>query len=589
MQLLQSYSSSVDLTGLFTLALTVGLMGCTTPEPPQVIRPTPLPQDPLIQVYLNRGVAVSYTEPYRHYTRDGSNLEQVLIDAIAAARSTVDIAVQELRLPGIAQALVERHRAGVRVRVILENTYSKPYSQFTPAEVAQLPEREQNRYQEARRLFDLNQDGQISQDEAHQRDALVILDKAQVPRIDDTADGSAGSNLMHHKFLVVDGQTVVVTSANLTTSDVHGDFQSQHSRGNANNLLKLASPELAGLFTQEFNYMWGDGPAGKPDSRFGVKKPFRPAQSVRVGSTLVEVQFSPTSQAIAWDQSSNGLISKTLVSATRSIQMALFVFSDQPLVDRLDRVRLRGVEIKALIDPGFAYRSYSEALDMMGISLMDDCRLETSNRPWKPAIATVGVPRLTPGDLLHHKFGVVDQQTVVTGSHNWTAAANTGNDETVLVIHNPIVAAHYHREFERLYVNAILGAPPAIQKKASAQTQQCQTAQVRTLPSGTPSVPSIGEQVQGQVQPTVTLSRQRTGDRPQGTAKPVNESTLAQRINLNTATISELEQLPGVGPSLAKRIVAARQKKRFQSLADLDQVSGVGPKLLEKLKNHVEW
>ncbi|MCY7276993.1 MAG: ComEA family DNA-binding protein, partial [Phormidesmis sp. CAN_BIN44] len=58
---------------------------------------------------------------------------------------------------------------------------------------------------------------------------------------------------------------------------------------------------------------------------------------------------------------------------------------------------------------------------------------------------------------------------------------------------------------------------------------------------------------------------------------------------LNTATQAELEALPGVGPGLAKRIIAAREQKPFASLADLDRVSGVGPKLLEKLRDRVTW
>lgn len=548
------------------------------------MRPSPLPQDERIQVYMNQNAATSYTEPYRNTTRSGDNLEQTMIDAIAAARSTVDVAVQELRLPGIAQALVDRQRAGVKVRVILENTYSRPYSQFTAEEVARLPERERDRYQEARRLIDLNNDEQLGPDEINQRDALVMLDNAQVPRIDDTADGSAGSNLMHHKFIVVDGQTVVVSSANLTTSDVHGDFKSQHSRGNANNLLKIASPELATLFTQEFNTMWGDGPGANPDSLFGVKKPFQPARQVMVGTTAVEVQFSPTSRSVPWEQSSNGLIGKTLDSSTQSVQMALFVFSDQRLVNMLEAVHQRGTAIQTLIEPGFAYRSYSEALDMMGISLAEDCKLEADNRPWKNAIATVGVPRMPPGDLLHHKFGLVDRQIVITGSHNWTDAANTGNDETVLVIRNATVAAHYHREFERLYTGAILGIPPAIQKKASVLNQQCQA----TLASVTQPSPTI------KTRPSIASASGVSGGprTSQTSAKPKSTPSTpspARRVNLNTATQAELEELPGVGPGLAKRIIAARQSKRFSSLADLDKVSGVGPKLLQKLKNQVEW
>lgn len=228
----------------FPFLLALGLIACQA-EQPEPTRPAPLPQDKQIQVYTNHEPASSYTEPYRKYTRDGDNLEQIIIEAISTAQSMVDVAVQELRLPGVAQALVERHRAGVKVRVILENTYSRPFSQFMSEEVTALPQRDRDRYNEARQLIDLSGDNQLGPDEINQRDALVILDNANIPRIDDTADGSAGSNLMHHKFLLVDGRTVIVTSANLTTSDVHGDFKSPSSRGNANNLLKIESPELA--------------------------------------------------------------------------------------------------------------------------------------------------------------------------------------------------------------------------------------------------------------------------------------------------------------------------------------------------------
>ena len=41
-------------------------------------------------------------------------------------------------------------------------------------------------------------------------DALAIVRSAGVPVIDDTADGSKGSGLMHHKFVVIDGKTVTV-------------------------------------------------------------------------------------------------------------------------------------------------------------------------------------------------------------------------------------------------------------------------------------------------------------------------------------------------------------------------------------------
>jgi phosphatidylserine/phosphatidylglycerophosphate/cardiolipin synthase-like enzyme len=158
---------------------------------------------------------------------------------------------------------------------------------------------------------------------------------------------------------------VIITSANFTLSDTFGDFSNPSSLGNANNLLQIDSPELAALFTEEFNILWGDGPGGKPDSKFGINKPIRPPKEITLGNTKITVHFSPTSPTQPWTNSSNGLIGKTLDAATKSVDMALFVFSDQQLVNILEKRHQETVEIRALIEPQFAYRPYSEALDMI--------------------------------------------------------------------------------------------------------------------------------------------------------------------------------------------------------------------------------
>jgi phosphatidylserine/phosphatidylglycerophosphate/cardiolipin synthase-like enzyme len=435
----------------------------------------PLPQDPLIQAYFNQSQAARYREPYRGVERLGDDLEQVIVEGILSARRSLDIAIQELRLPRIAEALVQRHRAGVRVRVIVENNYRRPLSQVSGAETGRMTERDRTRYQEALRLMDENGDGRVSPPEASRRDALVMLEQARVPLIDDTADGSKGSGLMHHKFVVVDGQVVIVGSANFTTSDIHGDFGSPESRGNPNHLLRIQNLALAQIFTEEFNLMWGDGPGGRPDSRFGLQKTARSPRSALLAPTSrVTVQFSPTSPSQPWQISVNGLIGRALSASQRQVNLALFVFSDQNLGSALETQHQKGVQVRALIDPGFAFRYYSEALDMMGVVLPDTkCRIERGNKTWGRAIATVGVPTLPEGDLLHHKFAVIDQQRVITGSQNWSAAANHNNDENLLVIDNATVAAHFQREFERLYATAELGIPGWLQQKAQQEQTRC--------------------------------------------------------------------------------------------------------------------
>ncbi|MFM7324768.1 MAG: phospholipase D-like domain-containing protein, partial [Nodosilinea sp.] len=171
----------------------------------------------------------------------------------------------------------------------------------------------------------------------------------------------------------------------------------------------------------------------------------------------------------------NGLIGRTLSRARHSLNLALFVFSDQGLSNQIQAVSQRGVSVKALIDPGFAYRSYSEALDMLGLALPDpNCRMEAHNQPWSQPLTTVGIPTLPPTDKLHHKFAVIDAETVVVGSHNWSRAANQTNDENLLVIRNATVAAHYQREFDRLYDQAQLGMTPQLQSVIAKQRDRCQ-------------------------------------------------------------------------------------------------------------------
>jgi phosphatidylserine/phosphatidylglycerophosphate/cardiolipin synthase-like enzyme len=116
-----------------------------------------------------------------------------------------------------------------------------------------------------------------------------------------------------------------------------------------------------------------------------------------------------------------------------------------------------------MIDRQFAYRNYSSGLSLMGVDPNNICQVGGTN---SSALATIGVPTLPQGDLLHHKFAIVDRQTVITGSHNWSNAANYHNDETLLVIQaNPTVAAHFNREFDRLYEQGIIGIPAKLQKK----------------------------------------------------------------------------------------------------------------------------
>jgi competence protein ComEA len=62
------------------------------------------------------------------------------------------------------------------------------------------------------------------------------------------------------------------------------------------------------------------------------------------------------------------------------------------------------------------------------------------------------------------------------------------------------------------------------------------------------------------------------------------------RVNVNTATIDELDSLPEIGPSLAADIIAYREANGpFASLEDLDQVPGIGPVVLDAIADLIEF
>lgn len=80
----------------------------------------------------------------------------------------------------------------------------------------------------------------------------------------------------------------------------------------------------------------------------------------------------------------------------------------------------------------------------------------------------------------------------------------------------------------------------------------------------------------------------KKGEAPSGSSEGSGVEDPSGKVNLNSATKSQLEELPGIGPVLAERIIAYRQKKgRFTSVRQLLEVEGIGPKKYESLKDLV--
>ena len=70
--------------------------------------------------------------------------------------------------------------------------------------------------------------------------------------------------------------------------------------------------------------------------------------------------------------------------------------------------------------------------------------------------------------------------------------------------------------------------------------------------------------------------------------KPSTRAALKLTLNINTASAEELALLPGIGPTIAKRIIIDREKKGpFPTLETLERVNGIGRKLIERIRPYV--
>ena len=97
-------------------------------------------------------------------------------------------------------------------------------------------------------------------------------------------------------------------------------------------------------------------------------------------------------------------------------------------------------------------------------------------------------------------------------------------------------------------------------------------------------IPKKGEQVAGTsgASPGTTASTSTT------TGSASSNSSVDKQVNINTATESELQSIPGIGPSKAKSIIEYRDTNgAFDSVEKIKEVNGIGEKTFDKLKDYL--
>lgn len=232
--------------------------------------------------------------------------------------------------------------------------------------------------------------------------------------------------LMHNKFIIVDAGSVdksyVMTGS--TNFTQYGFYSSD------NNMILIQDQSLAIGYTIEFEEMWGSS-TEQPNlnlSRSGNTKTDNTPHHYTINGIPVQSYFSPS------DGTTNKILS-TLETIDHSCYIALLTFTkDEPsevLVRKNDQKKDIRVLINNINDTGSEYvYLYQQGVDVRQHFLSKQ---------------------------LHHKYAIIDpffpdsDPIVLTGSHNWTGAAEFNNDENTLIFHDAVMANMFAQEFAARY------------------------------------------------------------------------------------------------------------------------------------------
>lgn len=223
---------------------------------------------------------------------------------------------------------------------------------------------------------------------------------------------------MHHKFVVVDGAAVWTGSANFTVTNF--------TRKN-NNAVIVRNAEIAAAYTAEFERMFVD--RDFKEGKSGVL-----ADSVTTGGQTIECRFAPTDGVAE-------RIMQILSGAASSIYFAAFTYNHNEIADEMIARYGTGVAVGGVFDRDQSDNDAFTQFDEL------DAAIDGGD-----GASSGGILRMVSdaGDDMHHKFIVVDRSIVVTGSFNFTDAANERNDENIVVIEDAAVADRYIQELNRI-------------------------------------------------------------------------------------------------------------------------------------------
>ncbi|MBO6535359.1 MAG: helix-hairpin-helix domain-containing protein [Balneolaceae bacterium] len=376
-----------------------------------------------IKAYFNMPAVTEKGSFLDQSINDGFDLIGTLETLIDSATTSIDLCIYDLEHPRIGEALVRAKKRGLRVRLVTDD-HNRTDSRELDAEMWKL-------LGDAG-IFSLDDDGDI-----YQQNASI----ADFDLVNNSAD-------MHNKFAVIDRLSPTTNDDIVWTGSTNLTYTGAY---NTNNVLIIKDAEVALLYEQEFEQMWGSsGETADPfNARFHKDKSNLTPSVFDVDGTKIEIYFAPQNREKTKPSISDRLVELIQQKAQHDIKFQAFSFTPTiPLAEAIWNASSdSAISLQGVIDPGFFSR-YRNASQIWGSK-----EAQSGNRMILPARET---------RKLHHKVLLIDaehpdeneQAIVVTGSYNFSNNAEFNNDENLIVIHSDEIAAQYLADFQGAFARA---------------------------------------------------------------------------------------------------------------------------------------
>lgn len=323
-------------------------------------------------ILSNGNIKIIMTDFTKILKPDNSCSHQVcrqLTELVDSAERTIDIALYGWTdIPKLRQAIINAQNRGVVIRAVYDTKTSS--NNYYP-----------------------------------QTEDLIKIIKNN--RSDEIAGSTKLTNsLMHNKYIVFDNKTVYTGSMNFSLTGLSGF--------NQNNVVIINSPEIAKMYTADFNQMY----SGKSHS---LKSKSSNRSIVLSDGTRLSIYFSPQDKGIT-----NAVIPQ-INNAKQYIYIPAFLITHKPLTNALISAKQRGVDVRII-------------LDATSVGLRNSSTKQLRN-------AGVPVKIENYAGKMHSKTMIIDDKYVISGSANFSNSGENKNDENQILIENEKIAKFYKEFF----------------------------------------------------------------------------------------------------------------------------------------------